>query len=151
MLTDLALGCWTAASLLDLGAWRRGEVAARRLVGWGLGFVAPTAASGLVEFATIEDQPTRRVAAVHALGNVGGSMLYLASWRARRRGHHVRGAALALLGGSSAIVTGYLGGHLSFVLGAGSGPRGEERQPIALPEHAGNGSAVPVTPSTSGG
>ena len=121
--------------MLDLTAWRRGDVAARRLVGTGLAFAAPTAASGLAEFATINDQRTRRVAAVHAVGNVGGVLLYLASWRARHRRHHVRGALLAMLGGSVAVVTGYLGGHLSLVLNAGSGPRGDDERAIALPEH----------------
>jgi hypothetical protein len=51
-----------------------------------------------------------------------------------------------MLGGSLAIVTGYLGGHLSFVLRAGDGPRGGEDRPIALPEHV--SSAVDETSGT---
>lgn len=46
---------------------------------------------------------------------------YMASWRARRRDHGSAGVALALLGGGLAMVSGYLGGHLSFARGVGVG------------------------------
>jgi uncharacterized membrane protein len=133
LLTDLALGCWTAAGLLDVLAFRSGRKAAQRLVGAGLLFALPTAASGVAEYGTVHDDRTRRVAAVHGGGNVGALLLYVASWNSRRRGHHLRGAAAAMLGGLLAIATGYLGGHLSFVLGAGAGPRGQVTDAIELP------------------
>src|SRR5215207_1786539 len=136
-LSDLPLGCWTAAAVLDLTAWRRGNLAAQRLVGVGLLLAVPTAAAGLAEFDTLTEQRSRRVAAVHATGNAVAMVLYLGSWRARRHGHHLVGKAASTLGGVLAIGTGYLGGHLSFVLGAGSGRRGRIRGAIALPEHAG--------------
>jgi hypothetical protein len=50
--------------------------------------------------------------------------LYLMSWRARRHDRYGRGRALALLGGSLAWATGYLGGHLSFARSVGTGERG---------------------------
>ena len=138
LLSDLPLGCWTAAAVLDLTTGRRGNVAARRLVGSGLLFAIPTAAAGLAEFGTLTEQRSRRVAVVHATGNAIAMVFYLGSWRARRHGHHLVGKAASTLGGVLAVGTGYLGGHLSFVLGAGSGARGRIRTAIALPEHAGD-------------
>jgi uncharacterized membrane protein len=138
LLSDLPLGCWTAAAVLDATSWRRGNLAAQRLIGAGLLFAAPTAAAGLAEFGMLTDQRSRRVAVVHASGNAAAMGLYLVSWRARRHGHHLVGKAASTLGGVVAVGTGYLGGHLSFVLSAGSGERGGVSAPIALPEHVGD-------------
>ena len=137
LLTDLPLGCWTAATLLDVTALRRGDLAARRLVGLGILFAAPTAASGLVDYATVREPRARRVGAVHGIGNAVATLLYLVSWRSRRRGHHIRGMVMSTLGGLAAIATGYLGGHLSFVLGVGSGTRGRlpDDPVVKVPAH----------------
>ena len=124
LLTDLPLGCWIGAGLLDVVGGPRSRVAAQRLVGLGLLFVPVTAASGMAELAVVDEQRTRRVGVVHAAGNSMVAMLYLLSWRSRRRDHHLRGVALGLAGGSVAWVTGYLGGHLSFARAVGVGPRG---------------------------
>jgi uncharacterized membrane protein len=124
LLTDLPLGCWLSASLVDLTTGRRGHAAARRLVGLGLVLVPPTVAAGLVDWSDVQERGVRRVGAAHAAGNTVVALLYLLSWRARRRGHHTRGMVLALGGGSLACATGYLGGHLSFARGAGVGARG---------------------------
>jgi nitrite reductase/ring-hydroxylating ferredoxin subunit len=56
---------------------------------------------------------------VHAASNTIALACYGASWLARRRGHHVRGVALGLLGAGAATVGGYLGGHLVSALGIG--------------------------------
>ena len=40
-------------------------------------------------------------------------LLYLASWFARRKEHHVRGVLLTLLASAAAGAGGYLGGHLT--------------------------------------
>jgi uncharacterized membrane protein len=148
VLSDLPLGCWTAAAILDLTTSRRGNPAAQRLVAAGLLSAVPTAAAGLAEFGTLTDQRSRRVAVVHAGGNVVAMGLYLLSWRARRHGHHLVGKAASTLGGVAAIGTGYLGGHLSFVLGAGSGERGRDSTAIALPAHAGEPQSE--TPAVAG-
>jgi uncharacterized membrane protein len=124
LLTDLPLGCWLGASLLDLTTGRRGRKAAQRLVGLGLLFVPPTVAAGLVDWSEVRDRGVRRVGAAHATGNTVVALLYVSSWGARRRGHHTRGVLLALAGGSLALVTGYLGGHLSFGRAVGVGARG---------------------------
>lgn len=122
--TDLPLGCWTASGLLDLLGGRGARRAAQRLVGLGLAFVPLTSASGLADWDGLKDPARRRVGVVHAVGNGMVAMLYLTSWRQRRAGHHARGVLMGLMGGSLAIVTGYLGGHLSFGRSASVEPRG---------------------------
>jgi uncharacterized membrane protein len=124
LLTDLPLGCWMSAGILDLLGGRGARRSAQRLVGVGLLAVPPTVASGLSDWSTLRDPRTRRVGAVHGVGNALVAFLYFRSWRARRKGHHLRGVGLGLAGGMGAWVTGYLGGHLSFARRAGTGERG---------------------------
>lgn len=112
--TDIPLGCWLGSAALDLTTWHRGARASQRLVGLGLLAMPVTAASGLADWGTIDDDRPRRVGVVHAVGNTMVGLLYFRSWRRRRAGHHVAGVVYGLMGGSLAIVTGYLGGHLSF-------------------------------------
>jgi uncharacterized membrane protein len=127
-MTDLPLGCWTSASVLDLLGGRAARPAARRLVALGLLGSLPTALTGLAEFHTIGDSSARRVATVHAGGNAVVMALQLLSWRVRRRDHHLRGAVWSLAGGAGALVTGYLGGHLLSARGEGIGARGTPAQ-----------------------
>jgi uncharacterized membrane protein len=147
LLTDFPLGCWLAAGFLDLTAPRSGRAAAQRLVGMGLLFVPVTAAAGLADWATVRDRRVRRVGVAHALGNTVVGSAYLLSWRARRRGHHARGVAWGLFGGTVAWATGYLGGHLSFGRGVGIGERGE-RPPSEMDSEMG---AAPATGLAGGG
>jgi uncharacterized membrane protein len=124
LMTDLPLGCWIGANVLDLVGGRRSRVAARRLVGAGLLAVPLTALSGLADWADSDDVRVGRVGAVHAVGNGAAALAYLGSWLARRAGRHRSGVALGLVGGGLAVGTGYLGGHLSFARRSGTGLRG---------------------------
>lgn len=118
LLTDAVIGTWMSASLLDTVAWEEGRTPARQLVGMGIVSAAPTVASGVHDW--LDYGPAvRRSGAVHALANVVGLGFQIASWSARRAGKHSRGAWLSLAGITATGVGGYLGGHLSFVLGAG--------------------------------
>lgn len=99
--------------LVDLVGGRAGRPAARRLIALGVLSVAPTVATGLVDVSR-RDAAGRRVGVVHAGANTIATLLYALSWRDRRRGHHLRGVALAGLGASVATVGGLLGGHLAF-------------------------------------
>jgi uncharacterized membrane protein len=125
LLTDFPLGCWLSAGVLDLVGGKRSRPAAQRLVALGLVMVPPTVATGLVDYTGADSPPTRRVGAVHAAGNSMVALCYFGSWRARRRGRHFRGVVWGLAGGGLAVVTGYLGGHLSFGRGVGIGARGD--------------------------
>jgi uncharacterized membrane protein len=127
LLTDLPLGCWIGSGLLDLAGGRSARGASQRLVGFGLMFVPATAASGSADWSLARDPAVRRVGVVHMIGNGVVAILYLWSWRARRRGRHHQGVTLGLLGGLLAWATGYLGGHMSYARGTGMGERGMER------------------------
>ncbi len=112
LLTDIPLGCWTSASLLDLVGGRRARSASQRLIGLGILAAVPTAATGASDWAHT-DRPAQRVGVAHAATNTAALALYAASYRARRRGRHGRGVALGIAGGSVALVGGFLGGHLT--------------------------------------
>jgi uncharacterized membrane protein len=113
-LTDVPIGFWVSAGVLDLVGGKKSRRATQRLIGLGLLAVPPTAASGLSDWSGIREPRDRRVGAVHAVGNVVVALLYYRSWRARRHGHHYRGVLLSTAGAVGAMATAYLGGHLAF-------------------------------------
>jgi nitrite reductase/ring-hydroxylating ferredoxin subunit/uncharacterized membrane protein len=117
-LTDLVVGSWTSAWLLDALGGTRARPAARRLIGIGIVAAVPTAAAGLSDWAELRTGP-RRVGMIHALGNTTALTLHVFSWRARGRGRHGAGVALSTLGIATATFSAWLGGHLSFGRGVG--------------------------------
>ena len=121
LMTDLPIGSWTSAVLLDNFGGRESEGAARKLIGLGILAAAPTAATGWVEWSDSADgrASTRRVGLVHAASNATALSLFTASYLARKRGRRAKGRALALAGSSALAVGGHLGGHLSYVHGEG--------------------------------
>ena len=119
MLTDLPIGFWTSAFVLDVVPGKRTRRAADALVGLGVLSALPTAAAGLAELTDLRDERTTRVAAAHAVGNAVGTALYASSLWARIRGHRGRGLALSLVGAGLMSISGYLGGHLSYRRAAG--------------------------------
>lgn len=121
MLTDVVIGSFTSASLLDLLAPDTDGTASERLIGLGLLAYLPTAATGINDWADTEpvDHGVRRVGLVHAVSNGIGASLYAASLSARRRGSRGFGAVLGLAGMSVMMAGGYLGGHLSLTKGVG--------------------------------
>jgi hypothetical protein len=112
LLTDLPLGAWTSATVLDMVGGRGSRPAAQRLLGFGILAAVPTALTGLAEWGTI-GQREQRVGAVHAASNNVALTLYTASWLARRRDRHGRGVLLAMAASVALGVGGYLGGHLT--------------------------------------
>ncbi|MDP9386052.1 MAG: hypothetical protein M3P50_12660, partial [Actinomycetota bacterium] len=98
VLTDVVIGSWTSATLLDLLGGRGTEKGAQRLIAIGIAAFPPTALTGVTDWADTEiaDDGVRRVGLVHALTNSVALGLYSSSLRARRRGDHGRGVALAL-------------------------------------------------------
>ena len=87
--------------------------AARRLIGAGVLLLAPTALTGLADWAGISTKASGRVGAAHAALNVVAGGLYAGSWLLRRRGRTTLGVLTGLAGGGVVTVSGYLGGHLS--------------------------------------
>lgn len=118
LLTDIPIGSFTSASVLDLIGGRSGRRAADRLVALGLASSVVTAAAGAADWADTHGA-SKRIGVVHAVANAVGVGLYAASAVARRRGRRVSGTVLGLAGMSTMTVGGYLGGHLSYVKGVG--------------------------------
>jgi uncharacterized membrane protein len=113
LLTDLPIGFWTSAWVLDLVGGKRSAPAAQMLVGLGVVTAVPTAASGLVDWADMT-RGKRRAAVVHLAANASATAVYAASYLARRRGERGRGIWLGMVASGLATVGGYLGGHLAY-------------------------------------
>ena len=118
LLTDLPIGAWAMASVLDWTAGSRSSAAACRLVGVGVLAAVPSAATGASDWSN-SFGPGQRVGVVHAVTNLAGTALQAASWVTRRRGHRVSGALLSTVGFAVTACAGYLGGHLTLVRGLG--------------------------------
>lgn len=118
LLTDLPIGAYSMASIIDVTAGGAGAAAARRLIGLGLLTTVPTAAAGVSDWSDTSG-PTQRVGLVHGLLNVTATLTQTASWVARHRGRRGTGMALSGLGLGIMAVAAYLGGHLSYSRGVG--------------------------------
>lgn len=112
MLTDVVLGAWASATVLDIFGGSGSSAAAQRLVGTGLLAVGPTAWTGWAEWSGAGPRE-KRVGLVHAVTNAVAISAYAASWVARRQGRHGTGARLAVAGLTVSGVGAYLGGHLT--------------------------------------
>ena len=88
VLTDVVIGSFLSATLLDLLGGDDTGRASERLIEIGLVTSAPTVATGLSDWAmtVYGDRRTRPVGLAHASANLSASTLYAASLAARRRG-----------------------------------------------------------------
>lgn len=119
LLTDLVIGTWTSATVLDLFGGAESSGPARRLIGTGLLAVGPTAWTGWAEWSAAGPRD-KRVGLVHATTNGLAVSIYAASWVARKRGRHGSGTRLALAGAAVSSIGAYLGGHLALARKVGS-------------------------------
>ena len=119
LLTDVPIGSWTSAVMLDWIGGSESRTAARRLLAAGILAALPTAAAGYSDWADTEmsSDTVRRTGLVHAAANIAALSMFTASYLARRRGRG--GRLLALTGAGAMAAGGHLGGHLSFVEGVG--------------------------------
>ncbi|MDQ3631667.1 MAG: (2Fe-2S)-binding protein, partial [Actinomycetota bacterium] len=78
LLTDVPIGAWTSATLLDALGRDDDRPAAKRLVAVGIASAVPTAVSGMSDWSdtTLSDPAARRVGAVHAVANVAALAFY---------------------------------------------------------------------------
>ena len=116
LLTDVPIGAWTMAAVLDLAGGPGTARAADVLVAAGLAAAVPTAATGLNDWSDTQGAD-RRIGLVHATANSVALTFYAASLAARLRGRRGAGRALALAGYGCVTAGGYLGGHLVFARG----------------------------------
>jgi nitrite reductase/ring-hydroxylating ferredoxin subunit len=121
VLTDVVIGSFMSATLLDLLGGDDDGRAAERLITVGIAAYGPTALTGVNDWADSEPAAAgvRRVGLVHAATNSVALTLYTSSLVARKRGDRGRAKLLALAGGAALGAAGYLGGHLSFAQGVG--------------------------------
>ena len=139
VLTDLPIGFWTSAFVLDVVGRREGRRAAQLLVGLGVASAVPTAMAGLADWADTSGG-TRRVGSVHAILNGLGLATFALSWRARRRGQHGLGVLWCFVGSAAATAAAALGGELVYRRGTGvdtnafdPGPQDWARASIVAP------------------
>jgi uncharacterized membrane protein len=132
ILTDIPIGVWTSSVLLDWTGGKNSRAASDRLILIGLLAAGATAASGWSDWADSEQEhaEVRRSGLVHAAANATAVALMLSSYSARKRGARGRGKLLSLAGSSALGAGGWLGGHLTYTLGAGlrtsPGPAGKQ-------------------------
>ena len=112
LLTDLTLGCWISASILDVAGGSQARRSATLLVGAGLAAAGPTAIAGAGDWAEMTGTE-RQIGAVHALGTDVAVVLLLGSLIARMRGRYALGISLSLAGNAIVAGAGFLGGHLA--------------------------------------
>jgi uncharacterized membrane protein len=113
LLTDIVIGAWTSAFVLDFLPVKRLRAASDVFVALGLAAVGPTVATGLADWSEL-DRGKQRVGVVHAASNAVGAGFYALSLVNRVRGRRARGIVLSTLGATALTVGGYLGGHLAF-------------------------------------
>jgi len=118
LLTDLPIGFWTSAWVLDIVGGKKSAAAARKLVGFGILSAIPAAATGASDWGDTTGGE-RRVGLVHAAANSAALVAFVASYIQRRKGHRAKGIAWGWVGAASATVGGHLGGHLVTALGVG--------------------------------
>ncbi len=118
VLTDVVVGAWTSAAVLDLFGGEGAAKASDRLIGVGILSALPTAAAGLSDWADLWGGQ-RRIGMVHATGNSTALALYSLSWVARKSKKRGLGVALSALGYGAAMLSAYLGGSLTFTKGIG--------------------------------
>jgi nitrite reductase/ring-hydroxylating ferredoxin subunit/uncharacterized membrane protein len=121
VLTDLPLGAWSAAAVLDLmesagvkGCARGADTALKV----GLAGAAGAVLTGLTDWRAV-DPPARRVGLIHGLLNTTVAGLYAASLVARGRRNRDRGRALAFLGYAVSMFSAWLGGELVYRMQVG--------------------------------
>jgi nitrite reductase/ring-hydroxylating ferredoxin subunit/uncharacterized membrane protein len=117
--TDVVIGSWTMAAILDLRHGDDSDGAAKTLVGVGVLAAIPTAASGVSDWADTLDPGVRRMGLVHAAGNVVALALNAASYLARRGGRRAVGVRLTAASALPLAIGGFLGAHMAYARGVG--------------------------------
>ncbi len=117
VLTDIPIGSWTAALVMDAiedmtgqRQFRRGADAA---IGIGLVGAVASAVTGLTDWEATDGR-ARKIGLVHALLNTTGALLYTGSYLARKKGSRPLGRGLSTLGFAVAMGAAYLGGKLVY-------------------------------------
>jgi nitrite reductase/ring-hydroxylating ferredoxin subunit/uncharacterized membrane protein len=117
LLTDVTLGAFTTSMAMDLIGE---EHAADLSLKLGVISSGTTAITGAAQWydATNSEEP-RRLGVLHASLNSVALGFYIWSWVLREQDKRTAGLVTAWTGHTIATASGYIGGHLSYVLGIG--------------------------------
>jgi nitrite reductase/ring-hydroxylating ferredoxin subunit/uncharacterized membrane protein len=119
-LTDVPVGAWTSALVLDLVAAATGseaaDTAADGALAVGIAAALPAALTGTADWRDLIGEE-RRIATVHALLNVAGLALNVASLTQRVRGNRRAGRSLSAAAMAFSGTAAHLGGELTFGMG----------------------------------
>ncbi|MDP9326103.1 MAG: Rieske (2Fe-2S) protein [Candidatus Dormibacteraeota bacterium] len=118
VLTDLPIGFWTSALVLDVAGGQDSEKAADMMVAMGNLSALGAAASGLADWSDLYGGP-QRSGLVHAATNAVALTLFGLSSAARMAGSRRAGRALAMAGWGTVSAAAYIGGHLVYRRGSG--------------------------------
>ncbi len=121
IITDIPIGTWTSSVILDWLGGKNSGTAADRLILTGVLAAGATVVTGWSDWADAEQRSAavRRSGLVHAAVNGTATALMVGSYVARKRGERGRGKRLSLAASAALGAGGWLGGHLSYTLGAG--------------------------------
>lgn len=120
-ITDIPVGSWTAALVLDILEMTSGEAysaGADAAVAVGLVGAVGAAATGITQWSETT-AGARRLGIVHGVTNTVTTLLYGGSYWARKTGNRGLGRTLAFIGYTTLSAGAYLGGALSYELGVG--------------------------------
>ncbi|WUH99211.1 Rieske 2Fe-2S domain-containing protein [Spirillospora sp. NBC_00431] len=131
-LTDMPIGFWVSAAVLDL--MPGGRRASQALVAAGLASAVPTVLTGVADWSALHREQ-QRVGLVHAAGMLTASTLYSVSLVARYQGRDAAGRAFGFAGLTALFTGGYLGGHLAFRQAAGASHADQVSHLVALGWH----------------
>ncbi len=115
VLTDIPVGAWTAAAVLDAveALSGREQTGSDVAIAVGLAGALGSAVTGLTDWSET-DGPAKRVGVVHGVLNIAAATLYAASLASRIAKRRRAGIALSTAGYAIAFASAYLGGHLVF-------------------------------------
>jgi nitrite reductase/ring-hydroxylating ferredoxin subunit/uncharacterized membrane protein len=117
VLTDIPVGAWTAALVLDASAGPGHDEgfgrATETAIAVGLAGAVGSAITGLTDWSET-DGGSRRLGLVHGLINLTATGLYAASLLARRRGQQTAGRNYSAAGYALMLAGAYLGGSLVY-------------------------------------
>lgn len=118
VLTDVPLGSWSAAAVLDVLEQKTGSRVIGRgadaAIAVGLVGAAGAAITGLADWSKIGGGQPRRIGLAHGLLNATATACYVASLCLRQIHSRRVGRRFALLGLMVSSLAAYLGGHLVF-------------------------------------
>jgi nitrite reductase/ring-hydroxylating ferredoxin subunit/uncharacterized membrane protein len=114
-LTDVPIGAWTVAAIVDgieLARGKRKTRAADTAIKIGLAGAVASAVTGLTDWSETDGR-AKRIGMTHGVLNLTAAGLYATSLLLRRRSRS-EGIGVSMIGYAISMIAAFLGGHLSF-------------------------------------